>query len=133
MGAATIGFGLALIVLGVGAYLGSGRESATALIPAFFGLALAICGGLAFKWPKPGVIAAMVVAALGLVGSLSRIVPALVGGEGFTLNLATGAQLAMAVVTAVFLVVGARWIWGLQKGDGERRSASATDHANGRS
>src|SRR5690606_41366867 len=90
MGAATIGFGLALIVLGVGAYLGSGRESATALIPAFFGLALAICGGLAFKWPKPGVIAAMVVAALGLVGSLSRIVPALVGGEGFTLNLATG-------------------------------------------
>jgi hypothetical protein len=124
MGAATIGFGVALIILGVGAYLGSGRESATALIPAFFGVALAICGGLALKWPKPGVIAAMVVAALGLLGSLWRIVRTLLAGEGFTLNLATGAQLAMAVVTAVFLVVGARWIWGLQKGNGEQRRTS---------
>src|SRR5690606_8963672 len=103
MGAATLGFGVGLIALGVAAYLGSGRESWTAMIPAIFGVGLAICGGVALKWPKPGVIAAMVVAALGLVGSLGRIVPALAGGEGFTLSLATGVQLTMAIVMGIFL------------------------------
>lgn len=124
MGAATLGLGLALIALGVAAYLASGRESVTALIPAFFGLALAICGVIAMKWRKPGVIAAMVVAALGLVGSLQRIVPALLRGDGFTLNLATGVQLAMAILMGIFLAVGARWIWRLQKGYGEQRRTS---------
>src|SRR5690606_16578052 len=66
MGAATIGFGLAMIALGVIAYFASGQESWTALIPAIFGVVLAICGGIALKRPMPGVIAAVVVAALGL-------------------------------------------------------------------
>lgn len=34
----TLLFGVSLVVLGLGAYLVTGRESVTALIPAFFGL-----------------------------------------------------------------------------------------------
>jgi uncharacterized membrane protein (UPF0136 family) len=121
MGAATIGLGLALIALGIIAYLASAQESVTALIPAFFGAAMAICGGIALRRRKPGVGAAMVVAALGLVGALSRIVPALMRGEGFVLTLATGVQFAMAILMGVFLGVGARWMWRLGKGYGEQR------------
>ncbi len=43
----TFGLGLVLIVLGLGAYFGTGRESLTALIPAFFGLPLALLGVVA--------------------------------------------------------------------------------------
>jgi hypothetical protein len=43
----TIGFGVALIVLGAWGFFGTGGAHPTALIPAYFGLALAVCGGLA--------------------------------------------------------------------------------------
>ena len=42
----TFGFGIALILLGVGGYVGTGRQSWTALIPA-------IAGGLLPAW-QPG-------------------------------------------------------------------------------
>ena len=45
----TIGIGFVLIALGVGGYFGTGRESWTALIPAFFGLPLALLGVVALK------------------------------------------------------------------------------------
>src|SRR6202011_4915695 len=37
MGLVAVGFGVALIILGVGSYLGTDRVSITAMIPAFFG------------------------------------------------------------------------------------------------
>lgn len=122
MGAATIGFGLAMIALGVIAYFASGQESWTALIPAIFGVVLAICGGIALKRPMPGVIAAVVVAALGLAGVLPRLIPTLAQGEGIV--LATAVQLVMAIAMTIFLIVGARWIWRLQKGYGQQRRMS---------
>lgn len=122
MGAATIGLGLALVALGIIAWFASGQESWTALIPAIFGVALVICGGVALKWRMPGVIAAVVVAGLGLLGVLPRLVPALARGDGF--GLAAGVQLVMAIGLGVFLAVGARWIWRLQKGYGEQRRTS---------
>lgn len=121
MARATIGFGVALIILGLGAYFGSGRASATALIPAFFGVAIALCGGGAMRpeWRLPAIVAAAVVGALGFVGSLSRILPKVVGGEAIDFNLAVGAQIAMSVITAVFVGV---CVWWLLKG---RRSGLA--------
>ena len=38
----TILLGIALIILGLGGYFGTGRESATALIPVLFGLPLLV-------------------------------------------------------------------------------------------
>lgn len=43
----TIGFGVALVLLGVGAYLGTGMRSWTALIPAIAGVLLGFCGYMA--------------------------------------------------------------------------------------
>lgn len=43
----TIGFGVALIVVGVLGFVLTGSVHMTALIPAWFGVALALCGALA--------------------------------------------------------------------------------------
>ena len=43
----TIGFGVTLIVLGAWGFFGTGSAHPTALIPAYFGLALAVSGGMA--------------------------------------------------------------------------------------
>ena len=45
----TILLGIALIILGLGGYFGTGRESATALIPVLFGLPLIVLGLLALR------------------------------------------------------------------------------------
>ncbi|MFG0285376.1 MAG: hypothetical protein ACF8R7_13240 [Phycisphaerales bacterium JB039] len=104
--------GLGLIALGAGAYLGSGQESATALIPAIFGVVIALCGGLGLRraWQRPTVAIATVVALAGVAGSLSRLAPKLAAGEQLQLDLATGAQLAMAAATTLLVVLGASWL-----------------------
>ena len=43
----TIGFGVALIIVGVLGFVLTGSVHMTALIPAWFGIALALCGALA--------------------------------------------------------------------------------------
>lgn len=40
----TIGFGILLILLGVGSYMTTATSSFTALIPAFFGVAISVLG-----------------------------------------------------------------------------------------
>lgn len=47
MGKLTIGYGLLLVVLGIGGYYGSGQVSKTALIPVALGIPAIICGILA--------------------------------------------------------------------------------------
>ena len=42
-----IGFGVVLILLGAWGFFGTGSAHPTALIPAYFGLALVVCGVLA--------------------------------------------------------------------------------------
>lgn len=53
MAKVTIVFGILLIALGVVGYAGTGSQHSTALIPAWFGLALSICGTLAMS-PNEG-------------------------------------------------------------------------------
>lgn len=95
-----------LIATGLVAFLISGASSVTALIPAFFGL---LIGGLvAFARAKPsaakGVMHGVVLlAALGALGSLGRVVPALLGGE-IALPVAFAAQ-AVTAILCVWLVV----------------------------
>jgi hypothetical protein len=72
----TIGFSIALIVLGVASYVATGMRSMTALIPAMAGLLLMICGMIALK-PSMRMHAmhgAVLIAVLGFAGSVSGVV-----------------------------------------------------------
>jgi hypothetical protein len=105
----TLGYGLILIALGVGGYFMSGGVSMTALIPAFFGLPLAILGLVARKpgARKHAMHVAAVLALLGFGGSfpgLLKLFTLLSGGE-VARPAAVYAQSVMAVLSAIFLVL----------------------------
>jgi hypothetical protein len=107
MGKNAVGFGLAMIVLGVAVYVISGFASVTALIPSFFGIAIFFCGVAAarparIKWAS---ILAIALGLIGLAGSLGRIVPALARGEGIEWGLPTIGQVLFAVLALVFVVL----------------------------
>lgn len=101
-----VGIGLAL--LGVVSYVATGRTSVTALIPAFFGIALVGLAWLGRNEPmrRHAMHAAMVVALLGIGGTASRLVPGITSG---TLDLgrpAVWAQIATVVLLAWYLGQG---------------------------
>ncbi len=97
-----IGIAVALIVLGLGAYVGTGAVSVTALIPAFFGIALAGLGALGLKdrFRLPSAYGGIVLSVIGLSGSVSGIpkVIAYLGGEEVPRPAASIAQSIMAVI-----------------------------------
>lgn len=107
MAGTTIGFGVLLIVLGLGGYFGTGGESVTALIPAFFGIVLTIAGLVARReaWRKHAMHVAVVVGLLGFLGSARGLLqlPALLGSGGVERPAAVAAQSAMAALMAVFV------------------------------
>jgi hypothetical protein len=103
----TITFGIVLILLGLGAYFGTGGQSVTALIPAFIGLPLAVLGFVARdpRRRKAATHASVVLALLGFLGS-ARGVPgaiALASGQEVARPAAVVVQTAMAVLCAIFL------------------------------
>ena len=105
----TVGFGLVLIALGLGAYFGTGRESVTALIPAFFGVPLLLLGlvAAAERMRKPAMHIAAVLGLLGFagtVGGLTKLPVLLTGGE-LERPTAVGVQAAMAIVSFVFVLL----------------------------
>lgn len=98
--------GLILTILGMVSYVGTGRTSVTALIPAFFGVLF-----LLFAWiarteaaRKHVMHVAMLVALVGLVATLARVIPAL--GAGQLTRPAVLAQIVMSAVLAWYLVKG---------------------------
>jgi hypothetical protein len=107
----TIGFGVVLIALGAWGFVGTGSEHPTALIPAYFGLVLAIAGALAITenakrrmlWMHIAVTAGL----LGFLGSASRAVVEMVKAHGEPLTdtaaVAVRFQVGMAVVCVVFV------------------------------
>ncbi len=102
-----IGFGTALILLGVGSYLLSGQASLTALIPVPLGIALILLGLLARRADstKHAMHAAAVVALVGFLGSANGLPAAarlLLGGEVDN-PLAAAAKSLIAVLLAAFL------------------------------
>lgn len=101
--------GIALAVLGLGSYWGTGRTSITALIPAFFGVVLIALAWVAARGDaarRHAMHVAMVVALLGIAGTASRLVPAAAAG---TLDLgrpAVWAQIATVLVLGWYLGTG---------------------------
>lgn len=99
-------FGLLLIALGVGSYLGTGRTSITALIPAFFGAALVVCAMAARKESarKHAMHAAVALGLIGAIASLARAIPAAMSGGAS--RPAVLAQLAMGALLIVYVALG---------------------------
>jgi lysylphosphatidylglycerol synthetase-like protein (DUF2156 family) len=105
----TIGFGAALILLGVAGYVASGAASWTALIPALFGVLLAALGAAARRERARmhAMHAAAVLGVLGLLGSARGLLklPVLLSGGALERPAAVAAQSAMAVLCLAFVAL----------------------------
>lgn len=108
----TVYLGVGLIVLGVAGYLASGQASATALIPAAFGVAFLALGLAATKASssKHSMHAAAVLALLGLIGTAGGVpdLLSLLSGADVERPLAAWSRSLMAIALAVFLVLCVR-------------------------
>lgn len=111
MTAVTRGIGVALIIVGVGAWLLAGGfgTSLTALLPALLGLVILVLGLLAGREPlhRHAIHSALVIALLGLLGTIPRALPALTPGEEDA-GLAAWASLVTAVLCLIYLTLGIR-------------------------
>ncbi len=108
----SIGFGVALIALGIGGYLGTGARSTTALIPAAVGLVLVVLGVLGRK-PRARMHAmhgAALAALVGLGGSVTGLgqTAKLLMGEAVARPAAAITRAVMAVLCLAFLVLAGR-------------------------
>ncbi len=105
----TIGLGLVLFAVGLGGYFGTGRESVTALIPAFFGLPLLLLGLAALnqRLRKTAMHIAAVIGLLGFAGTVSGLMklPVLLTGGELARPAAVAVQAAMAIVCFVFVLL----------------------------
>lgn len=105
----TLGFGLALVALGLGGYLATDRVSPTALIPAAIGVLLLICGWVARREAlrKHAMHGAAVAGLIGFLGPL-RVLPqmaAVLAGQPVAHRAAVIDQMAMLVLCGVFLAL----------------------------
>lgn len=108
----TVGFGVALLILGIAGYFGSGMASLTALIPAAFGLVLVILGVIA-RDPQKRKLAmhfAAMIGVLGFLGSARGLAQlgAMVAGESVARPNAVIAQGVMAILMLIFVVLCVR-------------------------
>ncbi|RQG94482.1 hypothetical protein [Natrarchaeobius chitinivorans] len=104
--------GAVLVALGVGAYVATDFASVTALIPAFFGVVIALLGvaGRQLDRDRIAVYGIGVLALLGILGS-ARVVPdaiALVADDAVDSVVATVSQSAMILICLVLLVAVVR-------------------------
>jgi len=104
----TITVGVLLVLVGTVGYLQSGMASVTALIPAFFGVVLALLGLLA-RDDRRRAIAMHIAVALAVVGCLATLrgvfqFPALLSGGDVARPLAVASQ-AATFFLLLFLVI----------------------------
>jgi hypothetical protein len=108
----TLVYAVALLLLGLGAYFGTGAQSVTALIPAFLGVPVFICGLVALKTGRPKVPAhiALVFALLGIIGGAMGLpqLPALLSGGEVARPTATLTQSILFFLSVAYLVLGIR-------------------------
>lgn len=113
MAKTTILFGVALIVLGVVGYIGTGGVSVTALIPAFFGVVLALLGWIALneRYRKHAMHLAVLLGLLGFLGTargLMALPRLLSDAGGVERPAAVAAQGVMAILMIVYVALGVR-------------------------
>ena len=111
MPSTTIALGVALIILGLAGYFLTGAVSLTALIPAAFGLVIAVAGLMARDERKRqhAMHAAVVVALLGFLGSVRGLLQIGAVFDGTAARpAAVIAQTIMAVLTLGYIVLAVR-------------------------
>jgi len=114
MAKVTIAVGVVLIALGVWGFIGTGSAHPTALIPAYFGLVLAICGSLAItedtKRRMLWMHIAVTVGLLGFLGTAAAVVDEvrMLRGTAFPHPIAVEEKAAMSVVCLVFVALCVR-------------------------
>ncbi|WP_336364941.1 hypothetical protein [Halalkalicoccus salilacus] len=107
--------GIALIVLGIGAYVLSDFASITALIPAVFGVLIAILGIVGYQETDRQRLAAYgigLLAVLGVLGSTRGIpdIIALLTGEAIESTIAVVSQGTMIIICLVLLAAVIQFI-----------------------
>ena len=115
----TIGFGIALIALGLVAYFATGMASVTALIPTFFGVVITALGGAAMnqRFRKSALYATLVIGVLGFLGSIPgvpRAIDYFSGGE-VARPAASIAQAIMALITLALVAMLAKGLIGARR------------------
>ena len=109
MAKVTIGFGLVLILLGAIGFFGTGSTHPTALIPAWFGIALTVCGILANSpGDKRRMLVMHIAVTVGLLGFLGSGIMAVVEtvkahGGALAHPAAVESQAAMAVICLIYV------------------------------
>jgi len=100
--------GFLLVLLGVVGYVGTGGASITALIPAFVGALFLILALVArsLQARKHVMHAAVAIALLAVLGGVPRIIAAVNAGD--LMRPAVLAQIAMAVILAVYVLLGVK-------------------------
>lgn len=111
MASTTIALGVALIVLGLAGYFLTGAASVTALIPAAFGIVIALAGLIARdeRRRKHAIHAAVLIALLGFLGSIRGLLQ--IGGvfDGTAARpAAIVSQSIMAVLTLGYMALAIR-------------------------
>jgi hypothetical protein len=106
----TIIFGILLILLGVGGYVGTGMESPTALIPAGVGIVLAALGAVAQAKPTLRMHimhAAVLVGILGFAGTFPGVIKLIkwAGGTEPARPAAVVVQSIMAVMMVAYVAL----------------------------
>ncbi|HKL14785.1 MAG TPA: hypothetical protein VJ915_04075 [Balneolaceae bacterium] len=109
----SVTIGILMIILGAGSFLLTGAASATALIPAFFGIAFVGLGILGIKkesMRKHVMHAALLLAILGIGGSFGGLINVLgvLGGNELERPNAAYAQAIMAIICIYFVIAGVR-------------------------
>lgn len=110
----TFVFAAFLIALGAAGFVGTGSQHYTALIPAALGVLLAVCAAVAVARPparKHAMHAALTLALLGLLGTLSGVFNLIRLAMGQTTThpaAAVIAQSIMCALCALYLAIGIR-------------------------
>ena len=114
MAKVTIGFGLVLILLGAIGFFGTGSTHPTALIPAYWGIALTICGILANSpSDKRRMLVMHIAVTVGLLGFLGSGIMAIVEtvkalGGPLAHPAAVESQAAMAILCLIYVALCVR-------------------------
>jgi fucose 4-O-acetylase-like acetyltransferase len=110
----TVVFGIILLLLGIGSFVGTGHRFPTSLIPAAFGIAFIVFGRLAetpdMKRRKLFMHIAVTLGLLGFIGTASSFVGIvqLVQGKLFPYPAAVEEKAAMAILMLIFVILCVR-------------------------
>jgi hypothetical protein len=129
----TLVFALLLVALGLAGYLGTGSVHPTALIPAWFGLPLGICGFLAIS-PSEGrrklfMHINVTIALLGFIGATAEAIRGYVHAQSSGVapdQIALASKIAMSVLLLIYVILCVRsFIAARRSGLQVRRSENA--------